>query len=118
MNDEWKEPADDDGVTLGPEEALAREISRSKALKVERLKLRDRVEKLEGEVARLDRENQILRQTHPSSALETNTQNPENVSSYENSPAPGGLPVGWGLSLLAFNVLAVGILLWVLLQRS
>ena len=41
MTDEWQDISEDDGITLGPEEALAREIAKSKALKVERLQLKD-----------------------------------------------------------------------------
>ena len=52
-DEKWQEPFDDDAVTLGPEEALRREIERSKALKVDRLKLRDRIETLEKENAAL-----------------------------------------------------------------
>lgn len=51
----WQEPFEDDGITLGPEEALRREIERSKSLKLERLQLKDRIEKLERENASLRR---------------------------------------------------------------
>ena len=51
-DDDWKKPPDDEGITLGPEEALEREIAKSKALKVERLELRNRVEALDQETAR------------------------------------------------------------------
>jgi len=118
MTDDWKEPADDDGVTLGPEEALAREITRSKSLKVERLQLRDRVEKLESEVARLARENAALQQNRPASPHGEALDNLENASSYPPHPEPRTLPTGWAFFLLLFNLLAVGVLLMVLLQRS
>ncbi len=52
-DEKWQEPFEDEGITLGPEEALKREIDRSKALKVDRLKLRDRIETLENENAAL-----------------------------------------------------------------
>jgi hypothetical protein len=58
---EWEEQFEDDGVTLGPEEALRREIEKSKSLKVERLKLRDENEKLRAQTARLKEENEALR---------------------------------------------------------
>ncbi|NIQ01761.1 MAG: hypothetical protein GWM98_16345, partial [Nitrospinaceae bacterium] len=45
-NDRWQDPFEEEGITLGPEERLQREIERSKALKVERLRLKDEVEKL------------------------------------------------------------------------
>lgn len=64
MTDEnkWQEPLEDDGVTLGPEEALRREIEKSKSLKVERLKLKDEIEKLSSRVDRLTEENQALKE--------------------------------------------------------
>ncbi len=64
MTDEnkWQEPFEDDGVTLGSEEALRREIEKSKSLKVERLKLKDEIEKLRGRVDRLTGENEALKE--------------------------------------------------------
>ena len=41
MSEHWEEPLEEDGLTLGPEESLQREIEKSKALKVDRLRLRD-----------------------------------------------------------------------------
>lgn len=117
MTDEWKEPAEDDGVTLGPEEALAKEISRSKALKVERLQLRDRVESLEAEVARLTQEKAHLHQNNPDLNHDIASNNPENASSYPTPAKPGALSPGWAYFLLIFNLLAVGVLLLALLQR-
>ena len=49
MDDDWGKPYEDDGVTLGPEDALRREIEKSKTLKVEKLQLKDAIEKLEAE---------------------------------------------------------------------
>ena len=62
MNDEddWKEPYEDTGITLGPEEILHREIEKSKNLKVERLQLKDEIEKLRTENAHLTQKNQAL----------------------------------------------------------
>ena len=57
----WQEQFEDDGITLGPEEALQREIQKSKSLKVERLKLKDQNEKLQYEVNRLKQENDLLK---------------------------------------------------------
>ena len=62
MTDEWQDIPEDDGITLGPEEALAREISKSKALKVERLQLRDQVDRLTAENQALRKENETLKQ--------------------------------------------------------
>ncbi len=57
----WQEQFEDDGITLGPEETLQREIQKSKSLKVERLKLKDQNEKLQYEVNRLKQENEVLK---------------------------------------------------------
>jgi len=63
MTDEkpWQDQYEDDGITLGPEEALQREIQKSKSLKVERLKLKDQIEKLRYEVEHLKQENNVLK---------------------------------------------------------
>ena len=62
MNDEddWEETFDDNGITLGPEEILHREIEKSKNLKVERLRLKDEIEKLRAENSHLTEKNQAL----------------------------------------------------------
>lgn len=62
MSELWEEPKEDDGLTLGPEEALQREIEKSKILKVDRLRLRDEIEKLKTEKANLAQKNQQLRE--------------------------------------------------------
>ena len=51
--EDWKEPYEENGITLGPEEILRREIEKSKNLKVERLKLKDEIDKLQAENVRL-----------------------------------------------------------------
>ena len=60
MNEPWEEPKEEDGLTLGPEEALQREIEKSKTLKVDRLRLRDEIEKLKTEKYVLAKKNQQL----------------------------------------------------------
>ena len=60
MNEPWEEPKEEDGLTLGPEEALQREIEKSKTLKVDRLRLRDEIEKLKTEKYVLTKKNQQL----------------------------------------------------------
>jgi len=47
MKDDWENPYEEDGVTLGPEEALLRETEKTKALKVEKLQLKDTIENYE-----------------------------------------------------------------------
>lgn len=56
MSDEWSEGFESGGITLGPEDRLEREIAKSKALKVERLQLRDRISRLEQENQELARQ--------------------------------------------------------------
>jgi len=50
MEDNWENPYEEDGVTLGPEEALLRETEKTKALKVEKLQLKDTIEKLQSKM--------------------------------------------------------------------
>ena len=61
MNMLWEEPREEDGLTLGPEEALQKEIEKSKTLKVDRLRLRDEIEKLKSEKSDLTQKNQQLK---------------------------------------------------------
>ena len=60
MNEPWEEPKEEDGLTLGPEEALQREIEKSKTLKVDHLRLRDEIENLKTEKYNLAKKNQQL----------------------------------------------------------
>jgi hypothetical protein len=62
MNDDekWEEPPEDNGLTLGPEETLQREIEKSKSLKVDRLRLRDEIEKLKEQKESLQEKNRQL----------------------------------------------------------
>lgn len=62
MSEDWEEPKEEDGLTLGPEEALQREIEKSKTLKVDRLRLRDEIEKLKIEKSDLNKKNQQLKE--------------------------------------------------------
>lgn len=52
---------EEDGLTLGPEETLQKEIEKSKALKIDRLRLRDEIEKLKSEISSLSKKNQQLK---------------------------------------------------------
>lgn len=63
MNSEnnWPEELNE-GITSGPEEALRREIEKSKALKVERLQLRNEIENLLAQNNRLKEENRRLQE--------------------------------------------------------
>ena len=119
MADEWQDIPEDDGITLGPEEALEREIAKSKSLKVERLRLKDQVERLTAENQTLCKENEAfkkLRQAR-SGALEDSPEKADIPLS--DAPRRKGLflPNRWAFILLAFNLTAIGILLFFLLQR-
>ncbi|MFQ5481718.1 MAG: hypothetical protein ACE5ER_03075 [Nitrospinaceae bacterium] len=62
MSDPWDEEFESNGITLGPEAMLEREIARSKALKVERLRLRDNLSRMESRWRDAADENAALRQ--------------------------------------------------------
>ena len=112
MVDDWKKPYEDDGVTLGPEDALNLEIQKSKALKVEKLQLGDALEKLKAE-------NYVL--------LKTNQSLKQKLESFPNQPAQSGNSLTehyfkagqkdrvnymrWAFFLVSSNLIALGILL-------
>ncbi len=110
--EEWKEPYEDNGVTLGPEEILRREIEKSKNLKVERLQLKDDIEKLRAENNRLTQKNQTLedeiKTARSTSDKDATLPHPESLS----GPSPQ-----WSVFLLIFNICALGILIYFLLQK-
>ncbi len=83
MNENWQEPLEEDGLTLGPEEALQREIEKSKALKVDRLRLRDEIEKLKAETTDLTRKNHLLKERL--TALGNPSANPEKESAFSRN---------------------------------
>ena len=62
MNDDqkWEDPLENDGITLGAEEALQREIEKSKSLKVDRLRLKDEIEQIKAQKAELEEKNRQL----------------------------------------------------------
>jgi len=119
MTDEWQDTPEDDGITLGPEEALEREIAKSKALKVERLQLKDQVERLTSQNRELRDQLETFeqnRETPPSSPKHSpDTPNTD----YSGTPQPDTrfLPNRWAFFLLVFNLTAIGLLLIYLLQN-
>ncbi len=119
MTDEWQDIPEDDGITLGPEEALAREIAKSKALKVERLQLKDQVERLTAQNRALSDQLEALKQKQKSSPGDREHSTHETNASNSGPPQPANrfLPNRWAFILLAFNLAAIGILLLFLLQR-
>ncbi len=57
----WEDPLENDGLTLGPEEALQREIEKSKSLKVDRLQLKDEIEQIKAQKAELEEKQLLLK---------------------------------------------------------
>ncbi len=113
-----QEPFEDDGITLGPEEALQREIEKSKALKVEKLKLRDEIEKLRAEQSALAEENQRLKR-RIEDLQNRSASSPPPDSETEGRPRTPlkVLPAKWPVFLLIFNLTAIGLLIVLLLQK-
>ncbi|PIR00260.1 MAG: hypothetical protein COV66_07175 [Nitrospinae bacterium CG11_big_fil_rev_8_21_14_0_20_45_15] len=104
LNSEWQDIPEDDGLTLGPEEALFREIQKSKSLKVERLKLRDDIEKLQAKnqkleqvIEKLEREKLALRKSIEATGVSNETPVLPPTTQY---------PPLWIRVLLVFNLLA------------
>ena len=118
MDNDWEKPYEEDGVTLGPEDALRREIAKSKALKVEKLRLKDALEKLQAENDVLAKTNQSLEQKlnamGDQSDARNNSGKPQDYSTLQASNASTR---GWSIFLLLFNLVAVGILLIFLLKQ-
>ncbi len=141
MTDEWQDIPENDGITLGPEEALAREIAKSKALKVERLRLQDQVEQLTARNQALRDQNEALKQNResrsggtgepprqfqtmnhaPGLSVDANPQQapalPSWVQRHAGRPRGPFLPGRWVFFLLIFNLAAIGILLLFMLQN-
>ena len=80
MNDDqkWENPLENDGITLGPEEALQREIEKSKSLKVDRLRLKDEIEQLKVQKAEIkDKNSQLQERIKALSEQVTSSRYPE-----------------------------------------
>ena len=80
MNDDqkWENPLENDGITLGPEEALQREIEKSKSLKVDRLRLKDEIEQLKAQKAEIkDKNSQLQERIKALSEQVTSSRYPE-----------------------------------------
>ena len=91
MNDneeKWEEPLEDNGLTLGPEETLQREIEKSKSLKIDRLRLKDEIEKLKEQKENLQEKNrQLHKRVNALSNEDPNTQ-PEAPAIKKNELIP------------------------------
>jgi len=120
MDGEWENQFEEDGVTLGPEEALRREIEKSKALKVDRLNLRNEVEKLQREVRDLTvkthlQEQEIAR--NPRQGSPAKTLSAQNIVVGAASANGSQIRRGLVLFILAFNISVIGLLVYFQLQK-
>ena len=118
MSDDWEKPYEDEGLTLGPEDALRQEIEKSKTLKVEKLQLKDTIEKLEAENDALSKINQALEQKLNS--LTGQSSEGGNSDPVQCSPilqTTQATSMGCPFFLLVFNLAAAGILLIFLLKQ-
>jgi hypothetical protein len=85
---EWEEPPEDNGLTLGPEEMMQREIEKSKSLKVDRLRLKDEIEKLQEQKENLQEKNlQLNKKINALNSMESNNQ-PETYAKKKNELIP------------------------------
>jgi len=103
MEDDWKNPYEEDGVTLGPEEALLRETEKTKALKVEKLQLKDTIEKLRSKNNALANVNNSLEQK-----LRSLTEQSSSSIRLETDQTH---TLRWAYLLLIFNLTALIILI-------
>ena len=103
MEDNWENPYEEDGVTLGPEEALLRETEKTKALKVEKLQLKDTIEKLQSKNDTLVNVNNSLEQK-----LISLTEQPLSNIHLETDQTH---TLKWAYLLLIFNLTALIILI-------
>ena len=91
MNDDdekWEEPLEGNGLTLGPEETLKREIEKSKSLKVERLRLKDEIEKLKEQKENLQEKNRQLNRRINALSSETSNSQSETHPKKKNELIP------------------------------
>ena len=103
MKDDWENPYEEDGVTLGPEEALLRETEKTKALKVEKLQLKDTIEKLRSKNNALANVNNSLEQK-----LRSLTEQSSSSIRLETDRTH---TLRWAYLLLIFNLTALIILI-------
>jgi predicted RNase H-like nuclease (RuvC/YqgF family) len=103
MKDDWENPYEEDGVTLGPEEALLRETEKTKALKVEKLQLKDTIEKLRNKNNALANVNNSLEQK-----LRSLTEQSSSSIRLETDQTH---TLRWAYLLLIFNLTALIILI-------
>ena len=109
MEDDWENPYEEDGVTLGPEEALLRETEKTKALKVEKLQLKDTIEKLRSKNNALANVNNSLEQK-----LRSLTEQSSSSIRLETDQTH---TLRWAYLLLIFNLTALIILILFHMQQ-
>ena len=103
MEDNWGNPYEEDGVTLGPEEALLKETEKTKALKVEKLQLKDTIEKLQSKNDTLVNVNNSLEQK----LISLTEQSSSNIHLETDQTHT----LKWAYLLLIFNLTALIILI-------
>ena len=103
MEDNWENLYEEDGVTLGPEEALLRETEKTKALKVEKLQLKDTIEKLQSKNDTLVNVNNSLEQK----LISLTEQSSSNIHLETDQTHT----LKWAYLLLIFNLTALIILI-------
>jgi len=109
MKDDWENPYEEDGVTLGPEEALLRETEKTKALKVEKLQLKDTIETLRNKNNALANVNNSLEQK-----LRSLTEQSSSSIRLETDQTH---TLRWAYLLLIFNLTALIILMLFHIQQ-
>ena len=87
-DEKWEKPLEDNGLTLGPEEMLQREIEKSKSLKVDRLRLKDEIEKLIEQKENLQEKNRQLHRRINALKSETPNSQPETHAKKKNKLIP------------------------------
>ena len=107
----FEKPLEDAGITLGPEEALAREIAKSKSLKVERLRHRDTIQKLEQKNAALSQKN---RQLEEKISHLNDTGSKKSPSTQEPTPQPQNAQTQWLFILAILEALVILVLFFLL----
>ncbi len=112
MTENWSEKPEDDGVTLGPEEALRREIEKSKSLKVVKLQLKDALEKAHAKNRELEAANRLLAEK-VTAREDTPTPSPHNPDRKTAAPPAFSLI----LYVLVFNILALAVLAFFMSQK-
>ena len=118
MEDNWENPYEEDGVTLGPEEVLLREIEKTKALKVEKLQLKDTIEKLKSKNDAIVKTNQSLeKQLISLAGYSENRTNFKSSESYDTLQSDQNNKIKWSLYLLIFNLISLATLLFFFLKQ-